>query len=92
MSAGCPVVASDLDAFERELAGGAAGVLSPVGNVPALAAAIGALLDDPDRRAALAAAGQAAVAAYDWPVIAAKVVKVYETVMAADPRAVVEAD
>ena len=92
MSAGCPVVASDLDAFERVLAGGAAGVLSPVGNVPALAAAIGALLDDPDRRAALAAAGQAAVAAYDWPVIAAKVVKVYETVMAADPRAVVEAD
>lgn len=92
MSAGCPVVASDLDAFERVLAGGAAGVLSPVGDVPALAAAIGALLDDPDRRAALAAAGQAAVAAYDWPVIAAKVVKVYETVMAADPRAVVEAD
>jgi phosphatidyl-myo-inositol alpha-mannosyltransferase len=32
------------------------------------------------------------VAAYDWPVVAATVVKVYETVVAADPRAVVEAD
>ncbi len=93
MSAGCPVIASDLDAFSRVLSGGAAGVLSPVGDPVALAGAIASLLDDPVRRAALAATARAAVAAYDWPVVAARVVKVYETVMAADPRSVVvEAD
>lgn len=92
MSAGCPVVASDLDAFARVLDGGAAGVLTPVDDPAALAAAIGNLLDDPVRRVALALAGRQSVAAYDWPVVAARVVKVYETVIAADPRSVVEAD
>ena len=37
MSAGTPVVASDLDAFRRVLDGGIAGVLTPVGDAPALA-------------------------------------------------------
>jgi phosphatidylinositol alpha-mannosyltransferase len=92
MSAGTPVVASDLDAFERVLDGGIAGVLAPVGNAPALAAALSAVLDDPGRRAVLSAQGRRVVASYDWPVVAATVIKVYETVIAADPRAVVEAD
>jgi phosphatidylinositol alpha-mannosyltransferase len=92
MSAGTPVVASDLDAFERVLDGGIAGVLSPVGDPVALAGALSRVLDDPGRRAVLAAQGRRVVASYDWPVVAATVVKVYETVIAADPRAVVEAD
>ncbi len=92
MSSGTPVVASDLDAFRRVLDGGIAGVLAPVGDAPALAEALVAVLDDPGRRAVMAAQGRRVVASYDWPVVAATVVKVYETVMAADPRAVVEAD
>jgi len=92
MSAGAPVVASDLDAFRRVLDGGIAGVLARVGDAPALADALARVLDDPGRRALLAAQGRRVVASYDWPVVAATVVKVYETVMAADPRAVVEAD
>ena len=92
MSAGTPVVASDLDAFRRVLDGGIAGVLARVGDAAALAGALGRVLDDPGRRAVLAAQGRRVVASYDWPVVAATVVKVYETVMAADPRAVVEAD
>lgn len=92
MSAGTPVVASDLDAFRRVLDGGIAGVLARVGDAPALADALGRVLDDPGRRAVLAAQGRRVVASYDWPVVAATVVKVYETVVAADPRAVVEAD
>ena len=92
MSAGTPVVASDLDAFRRVLDGGIAGVLTPVGDSPALARSLGAVLDDSGRRAVLSAQGRRVVAAYDWPVVAATVVKVYETVVAADPRAVVEAD
>ena len=92
MSAGTPVVASDLDAFRRVLDGGIAGVLARVGDPVALADALGRVLDDPGRRALLAAQGRRVVASYDWPVVAATVVKVYETVIAADPRAVVEAD
>ena len=92
MSAGTPVVASDLDAFRRVLDNGIAGVLFPVGDAPALARALSTVLDDPGRRAVLSAQGRRVVAAYDWPVVAATVVKVYETVVAADPRAVVEAD
>lgn len=92
MSAGTPVVASDLDAFRRVLDDGIAGVLTPVGDAAALAGALSAVLDDPGRRAVLSAQGRRVVASYDWPVVAATVVKVYETVVAADPRAVVEAD
>jgi len=92
MSSGTPVVASDLDAFRRVLDNGIAGVLAPVGDSSALARFLSAVLDDPGRRALLSAQGRRVVAAYDWPVVAATVVKVYETVVAADPRAVVEAD
>jgi phosphatidyl-myo-inositol alpha-mannosyltransferase len=92
MSAGCPVVASDLDAFARVLDGGSAGVLSPVADAPALAVAISRLLDDDVQRTAVVATARRVVAAYDWPVVAAKIVKVYETVIAADPRSVVAAD
>ncbi len=92
MSAGCPVVASDLDAFSRVLAGGSAGVLVPVGDATALAAALAGVLDDAARRAELVAAARQAVAAYDWSIVAARIVKVYEAAIAADPRSVVEAD
>ena len=61
MAAGTPVVASDLDAFRRVLDGGRAGALFPTGDAAALAAALGELLDDPARRAALAARAREAV-------------------------------
>ncbi|QXG75848.1 glycosyltransferase family 4 protein [Modestobacter sp. L9-4] len=80
MAAGAPVVASDLDAFARVLADGAAGVLVRRGDAGALAAALTGLLADPDRRAQLTAAGREAVAEYDWSVVAHRVLAVYETV------------
>jgi phosphatidylinositol alpha-mannosyltransferase len=86
MAAGTPVVASDLDAFRLVLDGGQAGVLVPAGSPAALSAALHNLLDDPDRRAALAAAGRRRAAMWDWPVIARRVLQVYETAVAADPR------
>ncbi|MTD16380.1 glycosyltransferase [Nakamurella sp. YIM 132087] len=92
MSAGCPVLASDLDAFSRVLDDGRAGALFPVGDPNGLAAALGALLDDPPARFRLAELGRITVAPFDWQTVAARVVKVYETVVAADPRAVGEAD
>ncbi|MDQ3886087.1 MAG: glycosyltransferase family 4 protein [Actinomycetota bacterium] len=85
MAAGTPVVASDLPAFRWVLNEGAAGVLVPVGDSAALATALGELVDDPARQATLSAAGCARVASMDWPVVAARVLRVYETALAAVP-------
>ncbi|RIJ76278.1 glycosyltransferase family 1 protein [Nakamurella silvestris] len=92
MSAGAAVVASDLDAFRRVLDGGAAGTLFPVGDAAGLAAALSRVLDDPAARARMVAAARHHVAGFDWSTVADRIVKVYETVVAADPRAVREAD
>ena len=80
MSAGAPVLASDLDAFGRVLDGGRLGVLFPVGEAAELARQLRALLGDVERRAALSERAQVAVRRYDWSVVAAEVLAVYETV------------
>jgi phosphatidylinositol alpha-mannosyltransferase len=80
MAGGAAVVASDLVAFQAVLAGGRAGVLVPVGDSGALAAAVSALLDDPARRAELVSAGRDIVARYDWDTVTQQILDVYETV------------
>lgn len=82
MAAGTPVVASDLDAFRRVLDGGRAGRLFATGDPAALATALGEVLDDDRLRADLVAAGHRAVAPYDWSVIVADVLRVYELAIA----------
>ena len=89
MSAGAPVLASDLDAFGRVLDGGELGVLFGVGDDAALAANLLTLLGDDALRARLSDRAQTAVRRYDWSVVAAEVLAVYETV-AAGARAVAE--
>jgi len=86
LAAGAPVLASDLDAFRAVLGDPPAGVLFRAGDPAALAAALGALLDDPARQAALSLAGRARVAEFDWPLVAAEVERVYRAAVAADPR------
>jgi phosphatidylinositol alpha-mannosyltransferase len=86
MSAGAPVVASDLGAFRRVLDDGELGVLFPTGDPAALATALSDLLDDGDRRDDLAARASAAVRRYDWSTVAARVLAVYETVRAGADR------
>ncbi|MDN3358018.1 glycosyltransferase family 4 protein [Actinomadura sp. DC4] len=80
MSAGAPILASDIPAFNRVLLGGRAGALFPVGDAAALAAAAAELLDDAPRRKQLSDEARAAVRAYDWSTVARDVVRVYETV------------
>jgi len=81
LAAGAPIVASDLDAFARVLEDGAAGVLVRRGDPAALADALCGLLSDPARLAELSDAGPRAAAAYDWDVLARRIVEVYETVL-----------
>jgi phosphatidyl-myo-inositol alpha-mannosyltransferase len=85
LAAGTPIVASDLDAFKQVLRQGEVGRLFPVGDAGRLAAAIEELLDDRLLRAGLAAAGAAAVAPFDWTVIAAQVLRVYEVAVGGVP-------
>jgi phosphatidyl-myo-inositol alpha-mannosyltransferase len=80
MSAGTPVLASNLDAFSTVLEGGDAGALFETGDARALADAAAALLDDPARRLALASQGLACARGYDWSTVARDFVRVYETV------------
>ncbi|HKD96112.1 MAG TPA: glycosyltransferase family 4 protein [Micromonosporaceae bacterium] len=84
MSAGAAVAASDLDAFRRVLDGGQAGELFATGDPASLAGAVGRLLDDPAHRARLVSAARAVVAAYDWPVVAERVLEVYHTAIEAN--------
>jgi phosphatidylinositol alpha-mannosyltransferase len=81
MAAGVPVVASDIEAFRQVLRNGKAGELFANGDPADLARAAGRLLDDPARRAELSVAALAAVAEYDWDVVAREVLSVYETVV-----------
>jgi len=81
MAAGTPIVASDLDAFRRVLDGGA-GQLAKVGDPAALAEACAALLDAPERRAALSDRGRVQVRQYDWSIVATEIMHVYETAIA----------
>ncbi|HYN95811.1 MAG TPA: glycosyltransferase family 4 protein [Pilimelia sp.] len=91
MAAGTPVVASDLDAFRRVLAGGDAGALFPTGDAAALERLLADLLDDPARRSALAACAGEVVARYDWPTVASRVLEVYATAIeATDGRVIGE--
>jgi phosphatidylinositol alpha-mannosyltransferase len=85
MAAGTPIAASDLDAFRRVLADGTAGALFRTGDAADLTRVLGSLLDDPERRAALAATARDAVRAFDWPVVARRVLDVYDMVLAAVP-------
>ncbi|MFC4944583.1 glycosyltransferase family 4 protein [Pseudonocardia sp. GCM10023141] len=85
MAAGTPTLASDLTAFRSVL--GDAGVLFPTGDAAALARRLALLLDDPQRRTALRAAGRVRAEGYGWPAVAGEVLQVYRAARAADPCA-----
>ncbi|MFG2225629.1 glycosyltransferase family 4 protein [Streptomyces sp. NPDC048644] len=80
MSAGAPVLASDLDAFAQVLDQGAAGELFANEDADALAAAAVRLLGDPGRRADLREHGSKHVRRFDWSTVGADILAVYETV------------
>ncbi|MBX6383643.1 MAG: glycosyltransferase family 4 protein [Microbispora sp.] len=80
MSAGAPILASDIPAFRKVLGDGQAGALFATGDPAALAREAARLLDDPERRAKLSDEARQAVWKYDWSTVAREVVRVYETV------------
>lgn len=82
MSAGAPVLASDLDAFAQVLDQGEAGELFTNEDAAALATAAVRLLGDPARLAELRERGSRHVRRFDWSTVGADILAVYETVTA----------
>lgn len=80
MAAGAPVVASDIEAFQRVLDEGRAGVHFRNEDSNDLAARLIDLLGDPARRAAMRRAGLLRAAQFDWSTIAGQVEAVYQSV------------
>ena len=80
MASGTPVLASDIDAFQRVLAQGRAGALFANEDSADLARVAADLLDDSAERARLRAEGHSRAREYDWATVAKRVVEVYEAV------------
>lgn len=80
MASGTPVVASNLDAFERVLDFGRAGVTFQNENSDDLARVVCELLSDEAKRSELIAQGRIRANEFDWDVVAGEIVNVYESV------------
>ena len=77
MSAGLPVVASDLPVFREYLRPGQDALMVPVDDAAALAAALGTVLDDSALAGRLRAAGYEVCARFTWDRCAAEHQRVY---------------
>ncbi len=88
MAAGLPVVASTVGAVPEIVVDGETGLLAPRGDVAAFAAALAALIDDPERRARLGRAGRAHADCFAWSRAAARLDGLYRELLdrAARPR------
>jgi phosphatidylinositol alpha-mannosyltransferase len=81
MSAGAPVVASDLPAFVRVLDGGRTGAMFRSEDSDDLARTLVRLIDSEPERRRLCEEGRRRAQAFDWSVVAQDVMAVYETVV-----------
>ncbi|WP_263730962.1 glycosyltransferase family 4 protein [Cellulomonas sp. SG140] len=82
MSAGTPVVASDLGAFARVLDDGSAGVLFRTGDSADLADTLLRVLGDTELRRTVAEHARQVVRRYDWSTVSDQVLTVYEMAVA----------
>jgi phosphatidylinositol alpha-mannosyltransferase len=84
MAAGCPVIAADTPGFRNVITDGAEGYLVDVaqdGDCTRLADRAAQLLADPALRARCVELGRAKAACFDWPVITARVLAIYEELL-----------
>ncbi len=86
MAAGLPVVASAIPGYREVVRDGVDGILVAPGSADDLAAAIAAILDDPELAGRLRAAGPARAARFDWSVVATELSTIYEEAIASGPR------
>jgi glycosyltransferase involved in cell wall biosynthesis len=85
MASGLPCVATATSGSREVLSEPGRGVLVPLRDPAAIAAAVAALRADEDRCASLGAAARASVAARTWGTVAERLVDVYDEVLARRP-------
>jgi phosphatidylinositol alpha-mannosyltransferase len=78
MSAGLPVVASDIQGYREVARDSAEAILVPPGDAAALAEAAGRILSDPDLAHSLGERGRSRARQFAWEAVAASVEAVYE--------------
>ncbi|MEC8856931.1 MAG: glycosyltransferase family 4 protein [Chloroflexota bacterium] len=83
MSAGKPVVASDIEGYRGVVTEGEHGLLVPKKDSNALADALGRLARDPELRSKLGSQGKRSAENYRWEVVAGQVEKYYNTCLQA---------
>jgi phosphatidylinositol alpha-mannosyltransferase len=81
MACGRPLLVSDIPGFRELVDGGPEAVLVRKNDVDAWARAILELIERPQQRAAMGAAGVAKAQTYAWPLIAERVMAVYRRAM-----------
>jgi len=81
MAVGLPVVCSNIGGYRDVVHDGTDGLLVPPRDPEALAAAVGGLLDNPARLAAMGEAAAAAARRYAWETVAGEVEAVYRTAL-----------
>lgn len=88
MACGTPVVATTAGAFPEFIEDGRTGILVPPGDPAALAAAIRALLTDPERCERMGAAASEHIRTnFTWTRTAHRTLEVYDEVLPPHPRA-----
>lgn len=85
MSAGLPVVASDIPGYDEVVSEGVEGLLVPPGDPAAVAAAVGQILGDPSGAAQMSVAGRERAAEFDWSRVAGRLEQLYERAIAMGP-------
>jgi phosphatidyl-myo-inositol alpha-mannosyltransferase len=85
MAAGTALVASEIDGYRDVSRAGVEAALVPPGDAGSLRDVLGELLDRPDRRSELVAAGRARAAEFSMVKVAERFVAIYEQVIAGAP-------
>lgn len=80
MAAGKAVVATDTHGARMQVKHGVTGLVVPVGDAKAMAAAIVELLEDEATRNRMAEAGYAAAGAFSWPAVAQRYLALFEMI------------
>jgi glycosyltransferase involved in cell wall biosynthesis len=78
MAAGVPTVASDISGYRDVVTHGIDGLLSAPSDPTALADAIRTLIEDPDLRSQMGAAGKIKAHGYRWSEVATSVLDFYK--------------
>ncbi|HEY6538208.1 MAG TPA: glycosyltransferase family 4 protein [Candidatus Dormibacteraeota bacterium] len=90
MASGRPVVATAIDGFRQVISDGQEGLLTPPRDEAGMAATLARLLDDDQLRRQMGERGRLAAEGYAWPLVADRVLSVYESALRARSQAEVK--